>query len=144
MSEGPLYECDECGYDLTAVPREEGGTRCPECGALHAAPPYARAPWPPAWRPAASMCAPGAILVGLVVAGAQIPAVEPFLWMGWAIVLVGWVMFALVLPIWEAGELARRHALRPHRRAWTWRLAAAGVAANLTVSAAGIWLLLIL
>lgn len=144
MSEGPRYECDECGYDLTAVPRDEGAARCPECGQVHEAPPYARAPWPALWRIAATMCIPAGVLVALVVGAAQVATLEPFLWMGWSILLIAWVMFALVLPIWEAGELARRHALRPARRIWRWRLAAAGLAANLTVSAVGVWLLLIL
>lgn len=138
---GPRYQCEQCGYDLTDVRGGDGGTRCPECGTHYLAAPYAMLPWPPAWRVALTMCGPNAGLVVFVVVCAQWEFLEWFLWIGWSILLIAWLMTSMLVPLCEAGELARKHAIAPRRRALAWQVGGGGLLVNLAASAVGLWAL---
>jgi hypothetical protein len=37
LAAAPAWACPRCRYDLSAMPRAEGGLRCPECGMLNPA-----------------------------------------------------------------------------------------------------------
>jgi hypothetical protein len=144
VTEGPRYECDECGYELTDLVRACEGVTCPECGTFHPAPPSARPAWPAWWRVGLALCGPAAGLVSALVAARVMRAPWVAVALGWPLVMVAWVVFAVVVPAFVAAALARAHALHRDRTRRTWQLAAGAVSANAALSAAGAWVMVVL
>ncbi|MCC6660559.1 MAG: hypothetical protein IT437_06695 [Phycisphaerales bacterium] len=137
----PRHACSCCGYDLDGIRVGPGGSTCPECGNREPAPPSALAPWPPVWRVALQMVWPTAavlIVVGVLVA---IPHLEFVLWIGWSLGMMAWMMAAVVHPLFEAGELSRRHALVPQRRRFRALLGAGGIGVNIVATLGCLWVL---
>lgn len=137
---GPRYACWHCGYGLDAVPTGPGGITCPECGHVEPSPTYALAPWPAAWRVAVLMLWPTSALTVILVI---LLTLTPLTWMlviGWPLALMAWTLAALIHPMFEAGELARHHALIPDRWRVRTTLGAAALFLNAVVTFFGLWI----
>lgn len=142
---GPGYECDACGYELTALADEARPVRCPECGAGYQwPPPLTRAAWPAWWRIVLPMCGPTAGLMMLVVVLARFDYGVFTIAFAWPLLLFAWLFAAGGGPAITAAELAKRHVLRPRRARVRWALQLTGAAANLLLTALAILILTVL
>ncbi len=132
------YECEECGYELTALAVEARAVRCPECGRSYEwPPPLKRQPMPGWWRLALWMCGPTAGVVALTVVWTCLGSMT--LLMFWPLVLFGWIFALVGGPAITASDVVRRHVLRPRRWRARWVIQLAGVAGNLFITGAAIW-----
>ncbi len=142
-STGPAYECEQCGYELTALAVEGCETRCPECAANYRwPPPLARGPWPGWWRIVLSMCGPTVGLMGFVLVLARFDYGIFTIAFAWPLLLFAWLFAAAGGPAITAAELAKRHVLRPGRNRVRWTLQLAGAAVNLLTTALAVLILI--
>lgn len=136
------YECEECGYELTALTVEGAPVRCPECGReFRWPPPLKRAARPAWWRLGLWMCGPAVCIVALMVTATRFEWGIFGIAFGWPLLLVAWVFAVIGGPAITAGDLAARHVLRPGRRRARWVIQLIGVGVNLAITLAGVGLI---
>lgn len=128
------HRCIACGYDLKGLPADGAGhARCPECGASN--PPPRRNSWPE--RPPAPWPSPLVVALRLTAVAWLAGGLAVLLsLLEFRVSVVGWIVAAMaswVGPLVTAGSLAVDHAKAERREAAFLGLAAAGVAANMTI-----------
>ena len=134
----PSSECEECGYDLSAVPAE----RCPECGVFVGRyRRFVRRPWPPWRRMMWRMCAPALGVCAIVFGLAMVEFGRDILAFGWVLAIGVWLVLAVAAPLQAASSMVAECDLRPRRRAAHLQLACAGFSANVLIAFCTLWVI---